>query len=127
MAESKIDARLIDLASPTQLMRRKELKKHPLVTKAIDRFWFLLLKNKFGCLSQQVYMEFSVRLYKIINVDFVYNDAFKTAQDDWLRESQHQQSMSYNMFFDSLFELADIWCPDISAASYATFLEKVRI
>ena len=34
--------------------------------------------------------------------------------------------MSHRQFFDSLFELADVWCPDIDGAQYARFLDTLR-
>jgi hypothetical protein len=125
MSSKRAEEALLDLASPFKLTKRRALQKHPLVVGAIDKFWTILPKNSAGRISKSVYVEFALRLYKIINSDFVYNEAVKTVEEDWLRDSQRQESISYNVFFTSLFELADVWCPQISAAAYSTFLSKI--
>jgi hypothetical protein len=115
----------LELAAPAVLAKRRALKKHPLVFKSVDKFWSLVPKNPSGFLSKEVYLEFVLRLFKIINPDFVYEDALRTVEEDWLRDSKNEGSLSYDMFFNSVFELADVWCPDVSAPAYASFFAKV--
>ena len=48
-------------------------------------------------------------------------------QSDWLRDTKGQAALSYSSFFDSFFELADVWCPNIDAREYAEFLDALRL
>ncbi len=44
-------------------------------------------------------------------------------QEDFKRDATGTESLSYDAFFSSMFELADIWVPDIDARLRA-FLES---
>jgi hypothetical protein len=52
---------------------------------------------------------------------------FMTLQTDWERDAKGENTMGYRQFFDSFFELADIWCPDIDGGQYAHFLDTLRL
>lgn len=47
-------------------------------------------------------------------------------QVDWERDAKGAAAMGYRQFFDSFFELADVWCPDIDGGQYAHFLDTLR-
>ncbi len=42
---------------------------------------------------------------------------------DFSRDAKGGEALSHDLFFSAAFELADIWTPDISAATYADFLQ----
>ena len=44
---------------------------------------------------------------------------------EWHCVSQEETSMTYDMFFASIFELADVWVPAIDPDAYALFIKKV--
>lgn len=48
------------------------------------------------------------------------------AQSDWERDAKGEKTMNYRQFYDSFFELADIWCPDIDGGQYSNFLDTLR-
>lgn len=45
---------------------------------------------------------------------------------DWKRDSKGKEKVSKIEMIDALFELADIWTPDIDETEYATFFEILR-
>jgi len=51
--------------------------------------------------------------------------AKKAVSDDFERDAQGADSLSYEVFFESMFELVDLWTVDIDASEYETFLDKV--
>ena len=46
-------------------------------------------------------------------------------QSDWKSDSRGQKGLTFKMFHMSLFQLADMWCDDIDAAEYTSFLETL--
>ena len=40
-------------------------------------------------------------------------------------ESNQQPTITRDKLYNSLFELADIWCPDIEADQYKNFFESL--
>src|SRR5262249_51178856 len=67
-----------------------------------------------------------IRFCKILNPDFNYSDGIKIVGEDFVRDSRGNESgLSYDLFYQSIFELSDIWCPDIDGRQYADFLDKL--
>ncbi len=114
-----------EMYTPANIRKRNELKKDRLIAKQINQIWLLLKKNSRGELERNSYMNLYIRLCKIFNPDFQFQEAIRVVSEDFNRDSKGARALTYEMFYDSLFELADLWCPDISAESYANLLEKV--
>ena len=114
-----------DLSTPENIRKRQELKKSPLIANQINRIWLLLKKNAQGRLEKTSYMNLFIRLCKIFNPDFTFQEALRVVNDDFVRDSRGEKTLTYEMFYDSLFELVDIWHPDISEKGYADLLERI--
>ncbi|GAX75990.1 hypothetical protein CEUSTIGMA_g3433.t1 [Chlamydomonas eustigma] len=46
-------------------------------------------------------------------------------EDDWREDNHGRDQMEFSEFFDSLFEVADMWCEKISASDYAALLSRL--
>jgi hypothetical protein len=46
-------------------------------------------------------------------------------REDWASDAKGEEALSMEALFDCLFELADTWCPSISASEYLSFLETL--
>ena len=44
------------------------------------------------------------------------------AERDWTEDVKGAEAMDFPCFFDSIFELADIWCSGVAVDEYVTFL-----
>ena len=64
------------------------------------------------------------------------DDAKEVAQEDWDREMdsrilrtdrRSRNRMGKAEFLDSIREVADLWCPDVGAVEYRTFLQKLLL
>ena len=73
------------------------------------------------------YVKFLIRVCKLVIPSFDEEDARRTAESDWLRDSRGAKTLSYAAFFDAFFELADIWTPNIDGREYSEFLDALRL
>jgi len=46
-------------------------------------------------------------------------------EEDWESDAKGAEELDAERVFDSLFELADLWCPNISAAEYLSFIDTI--
>ena len=46
-------------------------------------------------------------------------------EEDWLDDNKGKPNMEFPDFFDAMFELADVWCDQISAQDYAALLTEL--
>lgn len=107
------DQRDDELYTPENLRRRAALKHHPKVQRQINRIWALLQKNEDGRLGKEQYCELFIRLCKVLNADFDLEDAIEVVEEDFIQDAQGEDALTYDLFYQSLFELADIWVPTI--------------
>ena len=49
-------------------------------------------------------------------------DMIKAACDDWMQDSSHGTHLNRGLFFDAIFELADLWTNTTSKSEYIAFL-----
>jgi hypothetical protein len=90
------------------------LKHDPRVRHQINRLWLLLPKTERGAgLDLAGYRLLMLRVCKVLNPDFRYEQARAVVDQDFARDTQHNTVMTYEQFAQSMFELADVWCPDI--------------
>lgn len=47
-------------------------------------------------------------------------------KEEWKKDSKGYEKMTREMIFDSLFELCDIWCPNIDPVEYKAFFEQLK-
>ena len=116
-----------DMETADALQARAALKKDKRVIKSINMFWKSFKKNNRMEVEKEQYVKFLVRVCKLVIPSFDEEDAKRTAESDWLRDSKGQRTLSYSAFFDAFFELADVWCPNINGREYAEFLDALRL
>jgi FKBP-type peptidyl-prolyl cis-trans isomerase len=114
---------------------REELRAHPQVVGAIDRLWTSITGyGKFlvytGFIEKDPYVLLSIQVQKAVMEPDVFDEdvARKTAEDEWNTDSVEingVRRVDHSAFHRALFELADIWTPEISADTYSAFLWKL--
>lgn len=100
----------LTLYSVENLMRRRALKLHPRVKSTIDEFWGIMdvVKDDAANISRGSYIELSHKLHKVLVPDVSWEEAQLAAEVDWAKDTGGAPSMSYELFRESLFELADL-------------------
>jgi len=46
-------------------------------------------------------------------------------ESDWIADSKGAETMNYQNFVDAMFELAEIWVPELDAAAYSLFFRNI--
>lgn len=106
-----------------KLNQRLKLKEQSGIVHAIRMFWNAqdLVKDHRGCIHKSAYLVLNVKLQKALDQDFQLGTALATAKTDWKRDGGRRR-MSYAQFFESMFEMTDLWCKTVSERDYVTFL-----
>jgi hypothetical protein len=130
----------LDHYTADALALRLALRNEPGLKRAINRYWNILdlEKNSEHHLVKSSYYELFERLYKALTQIEDREVANEKAEEDWDRDVENHRyapseeedaeaphAMSGQMFYSSLFELADTWCENIDVLEYIEFLELV--
>merc|ERR1711871_884928 len=79
-----------------------------------------------GQLTREAYVKFIATLNKVLVPDIQWEEAMGQAENDWAQDtSEGQDTMSFDQFHSSMFELADMWCETIDAEEYTHFLRNL--
>ena len=125
----------VDLSTAENLKVRHHLKYDESVRAALHAWWAALQAN--GLLTKDVaepvlqregYETVFLRFHKLLLDTWNYDEAKATIAEDWIEDlggSETRGGMPQEVFFASLFELADLWTPSIDAAVYAEFLRRL--
>ena len=125
----------VDLSSAENLKVRQRLKSDEIVRAALHAWWAAVKAN--GLLTEDAaepvlrregYETIFLRFHKLLLDTWNYDEAKATVAEDWIEDlggSERSGGMPQEVFFTSLFELADLWTPSIDAAVYAEFLRRL--
>lgn len=136
------------------ILRREKLKAHKGVLSAVRQFWDAtdMIKDSFGNIKKQQYLDFNLKLHLALVPDVDIGDAKQEAEADWEKDCNRarvqesaknasaigsslghidespgvaREGICFQLFFESLFELADTWCENICGDEYSEFLMHV--
>ncbi|GLE03822.1 hypothetical protein PINS_up012733 [Pythium insidiosum] len=126
-AAGERDAQELMNYTPEALALRFSLRNDPNVLEAVRRLWLVELpRTAMGCIDQRGYASVFRRIAKSLDAKtFRKRRLDKLLDEDWKRDSKGENEMSFANFFDSIFELADLWCDTIDANDYVAFLERL--
>lgn len=110
--------------TPVALSRRERLRFHPGVVAGVRAFTQQVYAlDSDGLVQKDEYFRVHAKIVRILIGDVLDADLERILGEDWEADSQGADALDGGQVFNSLFELADIWCPAISAAQYVSFLE----
>ncbi|KAG7381658.1 hypothetical protein PHYPSEUDO_005757 [Phytophthora pseudosyringae] len=128
-ARSEHEAQELLNYTPEALALRFSLRNHPDVIGAVKQLWAVELpRDAMGCIDQRGYASLFRRIGRSLEPDATkrrLRRMEKTIREDWVRDSKGEAVMSFSTFFDSVFELADLWCETIDADEYVAFLRSL--
>eukprot|EP00935_MAST-01C_sp_MAST-1C-sp1_P000011 g11.t1 len=113
---------------PEAIMQRKALMRLPEIRAVVEEFWTLidLAKEEHGQLTKDSYMLLSTKLHLALVPDVQKEALLISAAQDWVEDSNGKETMDFEQFFSSMFELADIWVEGIDGAEYVAFLQRLK-
>jgi hypothetical protein len=104
------------LSSAENARRRMALRRSDPVQEVLDAFWNAEIKGghckdsgMLYLLSRSGYDALYLRIHRALIDDFDQDDAAETIAEDWEKDSKGELELSREAFYDSLFELADMW------------------
>lgn len=130
------DAHELRNYTPEALALRFSLRNDPAVLSAVKELWTIDTgpRDALGCIDRRAYTALFRRIAKCVDAEAFPRAARQpvpkrmeqTIHEDWTRDSKGEAQMSFANFFDSVFELADLWCETIHVDDYVHFLRRVR-
>ncbi|ETO77220.1 hypothetical protein F444_07546 [Phytophthora nicotianae P1976] len=128
-ARSEHEAQELLNYTPEALALRFSLRNHPDVIDAVKQLWSIEFpRDDMGCIDQHGYASLFRRIGRSLEPDASkrrLRRMEKTIKEDWSRDSKGESVMSFANFFDSVFELADLWCETIDVDEYIAFLRTL--
>ena len=128
----------LDLYHSAQLRQRKAIRNSPLVHEVVRLYWALPdLKVGGGpppVLRERAYCRLNERLHHCLSDAFQSEAEVRaSAHADWLNDLDHvpletdlePETLDYDSFLRSLWELADVWTDEIDDELYAALLWKL--
>lgn len=106
---------------------RERLRANPGLVDAVRRFIHLVYSvDADGLISPAEYARVHREMVSILMGDACTPaDLERITNDDWVSDAKGAGALDGQLIFDALFELADIWCPGISAVQYLSFIDTL--
>ncbi|KAG9398122.1 hypothetical protein AC1031_014923 [Aphanomyces cochlioides] len=112
--------------SRESLVLRYSLRRHDGIQRAVQTLWnFEAPRDGLGCLLREGYVSFYVCVAKYLDSSFDTTRAIATVREEWEHDRKGNDAMSYVLFFDSLFQLADLWVDSLDPNEYVDFLDGI--
>ena len=109
------------------------LRVHPAVEAELERWWAVICKSYISAsapvqeLQKGPYIDLQRSLYRaLVEGDYDDKDARKCGEESWTDDCPSGASgLNRKAFMDCIFELADVWTPNIDSGEYADFLRTL--
>jgi len=112
--------------SVENLKRRKALKRNPDIIQAIHELWKLVNPNLENSLRKDKFIALMIRLHCLMKSSTGdLKILMELAEEDWTKDAGGLDTMCKEKFFDSIFELIDIWTKSIAVEEYLTLANRI--
>lgn len=108
------------------LAKRQAIKSEGIVINSINEFLTIYRTDAFGNVSKHEYERVHTMLCNILRPSINPIEMRKIIEEDWNRDTKGYDHISREKLFDSMFELCDVWCPNIDAMEYKSFFDQLK-
>ena len=117
-----------DLYTNDKMAKRKTLKEEPIVQEAIRDFMNLFHLTSQKIVTRDVYFKVFIKIGQILRPNTDAEELQKLIKEDYDRDNGNNQQDTINdeKLYETLFELADLWCPNIDENEYKDFFEALK-
>lgn len=116
----------LEMYSSENIMKRSNIKHKREIKHLIQQFWdvadFLKVDHS---LDKAGYIVLNTKMHLALVPHISMKKAKISAEIDWVHDTKGEKCLNRPLFFDSMFELADVWCEDIDSEQYASFLQNM--
>ncbi|KAF0685095.1 Aste57867_22969 [Aphanomyces stellatus] len=114
------------LYSRESLILRYGLRRHEGIVQAVQNLWKVAApRDDLGCLVRAGYVSFYMCVAKYLDASFDHASATATVEAEWENDRKGNESMGFALFFDSIFQLADLWVDSLDPDDYVHFLNGI--
>ncbi|CDJ28401.1 LOW QUALITY PROTEIN: uncharacterized protein EMH_0040600 [Eimeria mitis] len=111
--------------TPEKQAERQALKTHQEVVAALEDTWSYFAKDSQNRVSKEEYARVLLRICLVLVPQLRGREVVDLIEEEWRQDSKGEEGLSRSAFFESFFQLADIWTPGIDGSVYAEFLKRL--
>ncbi|CAD2086103.1 conserved Plasmodium protein, unknown function [Plasmodium vinckei lentum] len=105
---------------------REKIRSNDVFIECVKNIWTNILNKKLNDKFSKIeYFKIMLRICKVLIPQFEIKQVIKIINDEWNNDSKGKKYLNFDSFFNTFFELADIWTPTINAHDYALFLKSL--
>eukprot|EP00364_Plasmodium_chabaudi_P000424 XP_016653279.1 conserved Plasmodium protein, unknown function [Plasmodium chabaudi chabaudi] len=105
---------------------REKIRTNDVFVECVKNIWTNILNKKLNDKFSKIeYFKIMLRICKVLIPQFEIKQVIKIINDEWNNDSKGKKYLNFDSFFNTFFELADIWTPTINAHDYALFLKSL--
>lgn len=105
--------------------RRRALHDDSQLNFRINEFIRLYNLDMQGMVTKREYEKVHTKIAKVLRPNIDPQDVKELISEDWERDSKGSDRMSVDALYDGLFELCDVWCPNIDLEEYVEFFKQL--
>ncbi|CAG9328687.1 unnamed protein product [Blepharisma stoltei] len=110
----------------TAIARRLGLKSDAIVADSINDFMNLYQMDSTGSINKREFERIYNKLCGVLRPGLDPIEKKKLLDEDWKKDAKGQDKMTREALFDALFEMCDIWCPNIDPNEYKEFFDQIK-
>jgi len=118
-----------DFETPELKAKRRWLRFKPEIRKQIQQLWEVVATDG-GRMPACEYLDYHRSAFAFVmsteGNEFDESLAWETAMADFKSDGRGQPALTFDMFFESVFELADLWTNSVKVADYVRFIRSLR-
>jgi len=109
-----------------RMQARADMKNEKIVKNAIKNFLSLYQFDAEETIGKEDYIKVQGKMMTLLRPDLKGDEGKRVLEADWHRDSKGQQRLTKEQMAEAIFEMADIWTPEIKAEQMAAFLELLK-
>jgi len=108
------------------IKKRKALKSHPEIVRAIQGLWDVVNEESMETMSKDNFVSLMIRLHCLMSpTPKTMEEILILAEEDWSKDSGGSERMSKKKFIGSIFELLDIWTKSVNVQEYLELARRI--
>lgn len=121
---NQIATRLLAFYSDRATEQRVQILDHPTVRAALEQLWECATSGGEEKVDRSEYMQLHRKMVLWLQPWVGPSEAQKTAERDWMDDSQGHSFLNKERFCWAWFELADLWTSTMEVKDYCNFLRR---
>jgi len=106
--------------------KRKNIQSNPLVMEALNNVINLYEFDANDHLTKAEYSKMHTKIAKAVRSDLKDKALARLVEQDWKHDSKSKGYMEKEELASSIFELGDVWTPDIDTFQYIAFFQRLH-